>query len=193
MAPKIKIFMKMYWIFIALSYTFPVFSLEIWNKYGDIQNLTAQFKQKKIIKSLEMTLFSEGSLTLKRPDFFEWNIVTPSLFTFTFSKDKIEIKEGQKISKTFHKNQMDDKILESIFHLKGWLMLDETFIKSHYSIKQLSPLQYEFTPLGEKKIFKNIVLTTDKNIPITQIKIIEFSDDVINIEFFNTKINPSSK
>lgn len=184
-----SLFGKILCVILLLGQTTPVFALEMWSKFSHVKTLSAKFKQQKTVKSLEMTLNSRGSILLKKPDFFEWNVVDPRSFSFIFNKDQMEIKENGKVVRSIDSTKMDEKLLVSITHLRGWLTLDEKFIQSHYSVKKISQYRYEFSPLAEKKIFQSILVTTAEAVPIKRIQMTELSGDIIDIEFFDTKMS----
>lgn len=175
-------------LFITIFFSSSAFSQKIWDKYSKLSSLSADFKQIKEVKSLGVTLKSEGSLNFQKPDFFEWQVKKPRSFGFVFRKGSIELWENGKISKSADSSKMDAKMLNAISHLKAWLTLDQKFIESHYSIKELSKNRYEFRPIGELKIFKSITIETHEKYPIKKIQMLEMSDDVIDIEFFGTKM-----
>jgi outer membrane lipoprotein-sorting protein len=177
-----------FFFLISLVISSPASGMEIWDKYSKLKSLSANFKQQKEIKSLGMTLNSHGSLKFNKPDFFEWKVTSPKSFGFIFEKDGIKMLENGQVMRSADATKMDGKMLNAISHLKAWLTMDQKFIQEHYSVKKLSNTEYEFAPLKDPKIFKTIKVITDGKVPVKKIHMVEMSDDVINIEFTDTKM-----
>lgn len=164
------------------------FSLEIWQKYSKLSELSAHFSQIKELKSIGVELKSQGNLRFKRPNFFEWEVTNPKKFVFSFKDDQIILKENGKVVKSTDSAKLDQKMLAAISHLKAWLMIDQKFIEANYEIRNIKPNIYEFTPKSESKMFKLIQIETGKDYPIKKISLTEISDDVVVIEFSQTKM-----
>lgn len=174
--------------FFTLIFTSEAYCLDIWQKYSKLSALSSNFSQEKEMKGLGVKLKSQGSMSFKKPDFFEWNVKSPKSFGFVFKNNGIELLENGKVVKSADTTKFDPKMLNAISHLKAWLTLDQKFIESHYEIKKLAGNLYEFTPIGEMKIFKSIKIETHDKYPIKKIQLIELSNDQINIEFTDTKM-----
>ncbi len=164
------------------------FSLEIWQKYSKLSELSAHFSQTKELKSIGVELKSQGNLRFKRPDFFEWAVTSPKNFVFSFKDNQIILMEDGKVIKSADSAKLDQKMLTAISHLKAWLMIDKKFIEENYDIKNTKANIYEFTPKSEVKMFKHIQIETGKDAPIKKIALTEISNDVIVIEFSQTKM-----
>jgi outer membrane lipoprotein-sorting protein len=164
------------------------YSLDIWQKYSKLSQLSTNFSQEKEIKGLGVKLKSQGTMQFQKPDFFEWKITTPKPLAFIFRGTSIELLENDKIVKSVDSSKFDPKMLNAITHLKAWLTIDQKFIEANYAIKQLAPNLYEFTPIGDNKIFKTIKIETGEKYPIKKIHMVEMSDDLIEIEFSQTKL-----
>lgn len=165
------------------------FSLDIWQKYSKLSQLSTHFSQEKELKGLGVKLKSQGTMQFKKPDFFEWKVSSPKALAFIFRGDSIELLENNKVVKSVDSTKFDPKMLNAITHLKAWLTIDQKFIEANYSITQLAKNLYEFTPIGTNKIFKSIKIETGEKYPIKKIHMVELSDDSIEIEFSQTKLS----
>ncbi len=181
-----RLFSFLFLTFFTLSS--PVSAQDLWKKYSKLSGLTARFEQTKDVKSLGVKLKSAGTIAFKKPDYFEWQVVAPKNFGFIFKSGQIEFWENGKIVRSADTSKMDGKMLTAISHLKAWLTMDQAFIKSHYDFKKTGPKTYIFTPNGTLKIFNSILLTAGDTYPVKSIELLELSQDVITIEFSQTKM-----
>lgn len=163
-------------------------SMDIWQKYSKLSKLSAEFSQTKELKNIGVTLKSKGTISFKRPDYFEWTVLKPKNFVFLFKDNTITLMEEGKFLKNTDSANFDKKMLEAINHLKAWMMIDQKFIEANYDIKNVSKNIYEFTPKGDLKLFKNILIEMGKDYPIKKISLTEYSNDVMVIEFTKTKL-----
>lgn len=161
---------------------------DLFQKYSKLSALTSQFAQVKEVKSLGVKLNSKGTLSFKKPDYFEWKVTSPKSFGFVFNKGGIEFWENGKMTRSADTSKMDSKMLNAVSHLKAWLTMDQKFIETHYAVKQINASTYEFTPVGDLKIFKKIEVETHEKYPIKKITMYEMSDDLITITFTDTKL-----
>lgn len=164
------------------------FAFDIFQKYAKLSQLSTHFSQVKELKGLGVKLKSQGEMQFSKPDFFEWKVSQPKSFAFIFRGTGIELLENGKIVKSADSSKFDPKMLNAISHLKAWLTLDQKFIEANYEIKKLSEQLYEFTPVGDNKIFKSIKIEMGDKYPIKKITMVELSDDLMEIEFSKTKM-----
>jgi outer membrane lipoprotein carrier protein len=159
------------------------------NKFKKIKTLDASYTQLKKIKSLDISLKSNGRLLLSVPNYFEWRIFSTKNLKYVFKSNEIHFYEDDMKVKKILNSQIDSVLLNPIKTLRAWLRLDKEFIQEMFKIKTLTSNQYQFTPKDEKDLFRSIIIKVGKKSPIDEIVLNEKNGDSMSFVFSNTKIS----
>src|SRR5262249_41697774 len=96
-------------------------------RYQAIKTLTVSFHQTKWISDLNLSLKSEGSLTLERPKNVTWLIRKPSRVKAQFTGDEFLLESGSGRDRTVQRWKIRDipseKAAQGIHSLLAWLKL----------------------------------------------------------------------
>lgn len=90
----------------------------------------AKFNQTKRLKKMNISLRSEGELTVMRPDRVLWRIVKPSPLSVVVGREGIKIASGSGANESVQEVKSGASSLE---HLIVWLRLDaESIVKNFH-------------------------------------------------------------
>lgn len=155
------------------------------SSFKSLKSLKADFKQDKLIKSLDIVVSSEGRLEIDKPEFFLWAVVKPSSISFKFEKNEIQLITNGKVTMSTQVGKVGSDLLEMINFLKSLMNMDKEYILSHFHIKETSEKSFLLTPVVEKKLFQQISIKFGSRDEITKIILTELSGDLITINFLN--------
>lgn len=157
-----------------------------------IQTLTADFTQYKVMSFLDKPIVSKGKLYLQNPKAMRWNYTQPIDYNVIFNNGKIYINdEGKKSSVDLQGNKKFEKLNQLIVGSVSGNLFDTndfiiTFAKTDKS--RIAKLQTKLKDV--KKYIKEIQLTFySGQSTVTEVKLIEPSDDYTKILFTNKSLN----
>ena len=157
-----------------------------------IQTLTADFTQYKVMSFLDKPIVSKGKLYLQNPKAMRWNYIQPIDYNVIFNNGKIYINdEGKKSSVDLQGNKKFEKLNQLIVGSVSGNLFDTndfiiTFAKTDKS--RIAKLQPKIKDV--KKYIKEIQLTFySGQSTVTEVKLIEPSDDYTKILFTNKSLN----
>ncbi|HAR73613.1 outer membrane lipoprotein carrier protein LolA [Empedobacter falsenii] len=157
-----------------------------------IQTLTADFTQYKVMSFLDKPIVSKGKLYLQNPKAMRWNYTQPIDYNVIFNNGKIYINdEGKKSSVDLQGNKKFEKLNQLIVGSVSGNLFDTndfiiTFAKTDKS--RIAKLQPKIKDV--KKYIKEIQLTFySGQSTVTEVKLIEPSDDYTKILFTNKSLN----
>ncbi|WP_394368123.1 MULTISPECIES: LolA family protein [Empedobacter] len=157
-----------------------------------IQTLTADFTQYKVMSFLDKPIVSKGKLYLQNPKAMRWNYTQPIDYNVIFNNGKIYINdEGKKSSVDLQGNKKFEKLNQLIVGSVSGNLFDTndfiiTFAKTDKS--RIAKLQPKLKDV--KKYIKEIQLTFySGQSTVTEVKLIEPSDDYTKILFTNKSLN----
>ena len=157
-----------------------------------IQTLTADFTQYKVMSFLEKPIVSKGKLYLQNPKAMRWNYTQPIDYNVIFNNGKIYINdEGKKSSVDLQGNKKFEKLNQLIVGSVSGNLFDTndfviTYVKTDKS--RIAKLQPKIKDV--KKYIKEIQLTFySGQSTVTEVKLIEPSDDYTKILFTNKSLN----
>lgn len=168
------------------------FKKEIIADSKKIQTLTADFTQYKVMSFLDKPIVSKGKLYLQNPKAMRWNYTQPIDYNVIFNSGKIYINdEGKKSSVDLQGNKKFEKLNQLIVGSVSGNLFDTndfviTYAKTDKSrIAKLQPKMKDV-----KKYIKEIQLTFySGQSTVTEVKLIEPSDDYTKILFTNKSLN----
>ncbi|MDM1299529.1 outer membrane lipoprotein carrier protein LolA [Empedobacter falsenii] len=157
-----------------------------------IQTLTADFTQYKVMSFLDKPIVSKGKLYLQNPKAMRWNYIQPIDYNVIFNNGKIYINdEGKKSSVDLQGNKKFEKLNQLIVGSVSGNLFDTndfviTYVKTDKS--RIAKLQPKIKDV--KKYIKEIQLTFySGQSTVTEVKLIEPSDDYTKILFTNKSLN----
>lgn len=157
-----------------------------------IQTLTADFTQYKVMSFLDKPIVSKGKLYLQNLKAMRWNYTQPIDYNVIFNNGKIYINdEGKKSSVDLQGNKKFEKLNQLIVGSVSGNLFDTndfviTYVKTDKS--RIAKLQPKIKDV--KKYIKEIQLTFySGQSTVTEVKLIEPSDDYTKILFTNKSLN----
>jgi len=157
-----------------------------------IKTLTADFTQYKVMSFLDKPIVSKGKLYLQNPKAMRWNYTQPIDYNVIFNNGKIYINdEGKKSSVDLQGNKKFEKLNQLIVGSVSGNLFDTndfviTYVKTDKS--RIAKLQPKIKDV--KKYIKEIQLTFySGQSTVTEVKLIEPSDDYTKILFTNKSLN----
>ncbi|MGU9937245.1 outer membrane lipoprotein carrier protein LolA [Empedobacter brevis] len=168
------------------------FKKDIVSDSKKIQTLTADFTQYKVMSFLDKPIVSKGKLYLQNPKAMRWNYTQPIDYNIIFNNGKIYINdEGKKSSVDLQGNKKFEKLNQLIVGSVSGNLFDTndfviTFSKTDKA--RIAKLQPKLKDV--KKYIKEIQLTFySGQSTVTEVKLIEPSDDYTKILFTNKSLN----
>ncbi|QES94225.1 outer membrane lipoprotein carrier protein LolA [Empedobacter brevis] len=168
------------------------FKKDIVSDSKKIQTLTADFTQYKVMSFLDKPIISKGKLYLQNPKAMRWNYTQPIDYNVIFNNGKIYINdEGKKSSVDVQGNKKFEKLNQLIVGSVSGNLFDTndfiiTFSKTDKA--RIAKLQPKLKDV--KKYIKEIQLTFySGQSTVTEVKLIEPSDDYTKILFTNKSLN----
>ena len=170
------------------------FKKDIISDSKSIKTLTADFTQYKVMNFLEKPIISKGKLYLQNPNAMKWNYNQPIDYSVVFNNGKIYINdEGKKNTIDLQGNKKFEKLNSLIIgSVSGNLFQtnDFTITYGKTANARIAKLQPKLKDI--KKYIKEIQLTfyTGQS-TVTEVKMIEPSNDYTKIVFSNKVLNKS--
>lgn len=156
------------------------------------QTIKSDFVQYKHLDFLSNDIKTEGKLAYKSPNLVKWEYTNPYKYSVIFKNNSLLINDDGKkntinigSSKLFEK--MNVLIVKSI---RGDMFDDAEFDISYHKSKSSYIVKFLLKDINFKKVIKQFVLHFDvKTYDVTQVKMIEPSNDYTKIVFKNRKLN----
>ncbi len=157
-----------------------------------VTTLESDFTQEKYLSVMSEKIISKGHFHFKKVNMLRWEYNDPYSYLIAINKDKMFIKDNEKVSKyDINSNKMFKSINEMMVNtVQGNLLNNKDYKAKFYEndkfyLLELSPLQK-----GAKDFLKVIQLYINKvDYAVDKVKMIEPSDDYTSIEFTNRKTN----
>ncbi|MGV0924915.1 outer membrane lipoprotein carrier protein LolA [Empedobacter tilapiae] len=157
-----------------------------------IQTLTADFTQYKVMSFLDKPIVSKGKLHLQNPKAMRWNYTQPIDYNVIFNNGKIYINdEGKKSSVDLQGNKKFEKLNQLIVgSVSGNLFDTNDFVITYVKTDKARIAKLQPKIKDVKKYIKEIQLTFySGQSTVTEVKLIEPSDDYTKILFTNKSLN----
>lgn len=157
------------------------------------KTIKSNFIQYKHLDFLSNDIKTNGRLFYKAPNLVKWEYTTPYKYSVVFKNNSLLINDGGKkndinigANKLFEK--MNVLIVKSV---RGDMFDDNEFTITYYKTKKSYLVKFLLKDVEFKKIIKQFVLHFNKNnFTVTQVMMIEPSNDYTKIVFKNQLINP---
>ena len=157
-----------------------------------IETLTADFTQYKVMSFLDKPIVSKGKLYLKNPKSMRGNYAQPIDYNVIFNNGKIYINdEGKKSSVDLQGNKKFEKLNQLIVgSVSGNLFDTNDFVISYAKTDKSRIAKLQPKMKDVKKYIKEIQLTFySGQSTVTEVKLIEPSNDYTKILFTNKSLN----
>ena len=168
------------------------FKASVIKKSNNINSFSAEFSQKKHMKTMDGSPESEGKVYYKSPSTLKWEYTRPYDYQLLFKDSKLFIvEEGQLSEVDLSSNKLFDKMGELVAgSVNGKiLMADKDFdITYHHAGQNVKAL---IIPKDEglKGMFKEIWINFNQEHLIRSVRLIDPSGDYTEISMKNIKIN----
>ncbi|NOJ75781.1 outer membrane lipoprotein carrier protein LolA [Empedobacter stercoris] len=157
-----------------------------------IKTLTADFTQYKVMSFLEKPIVSKGKLYLQNPSSMRWNYTQPIDYNVIFNHNEIYINdEGKKSSVDLQGNKKFEKLNQLIVgSVSGNLFNTNDFFITYVKTDKARIAKLQPKIKDVMKYIKEIQLTFySGQSTVTEVKLIEPSDDYTKILFTNKSLN----
>ena len=155
------------------------------------QSITSDFIQYKHLDFLTNDIITKGELSFKAPDLIKWHYTSPYNYAVLFKDDVLHINdEGKKSNLDLSSNKQFKQLnLLIVNSVKGDLFNEDQF-SIKYVKNGLNP-EAQFSPKDSKfaTYIKEFHIKFNAIGDVTEIKMIEPSNDYTRIVFSNKKIN----
>ncbi|OWP85673.1 cell envelope biogenesis protein LolA, partial [Flavobacterium covae] len=155
----------------------------------NIKTIKTDFIQYKHLDFLSKDIESAGKMYFKLPNLLNWQYNKPYQYSIVFKNNKVFINDQGK------KSTVDGKLFEKINKMiigsvSGNMFDDKEFIISYFKTKEEYLVKLVSKSNQVKKYIKRIELIFPKeDLSVSQVKLIEPTDDFTRIVFKNKQVN----
>ncbi|RFN59579.1 LolA family protein [Marixanthomonas ophiurae] len=156
------------------------------------ETIVSDFVQEKQLEFLNEAALSKGTLTFKAPDAIRWEYTKPYTYEVIFKGNQLTVHEA---GSTKNIDLSSNKLFESfnsllINSIKGDMFKDEDFTISYYKTEKGFMVSFIPKEKRMKRFIASFQLSfSEKDYQVTQLKLIEPSEDFTLITFKNKQIN----
>ena len=157
-----------------------------------INSMESNFIQEKYLSVMSEKIITKGHFYFKKVNMLRWEYTDPYKYVIAINKDKMFIKDNNKITKyDINSNKMFKSINEMMMNTVQGNLLNNMDYKHTFYENEKNYL-IELTPVqkGAKDFLKNIYLYVDKtDYSVVKVKLTEPGDDYTTIDFTDRKSN----
>lgn len=157
-----------------------------------INSMESNFIQEKYLSVMSEKIITKGHFYFKKVNMLRWEYNDPYKYVIAINKDKMFIKDNNKVSKyDINSNKMFKSINEMMMNTVQGNLLNNKDYKPAYFENEKNYL-VELTPVQKaaKDFLKNIYLYVDKtDYTVVKVKLTEPGDDYTTIDFTDRKSN----
>lgn len=168
------------------------FKVKIEKESKNISTIKTDFVQYKHLDFLENDIETSGKMAFKSPNLLNWQYTKPYQYSIVFKNNKVYINDqGNKSTINAGNNKMFEKINNLIVGSVSGNMFDEKeFQISYYKTSEFYITKLIPKTASVKKYIKQVDLYFPINdVTVSQVKLIEPSNDFTRIVFKNKVIN----
>lgn len=168
------------------------FRVQAENQAKEIKSLTTDFVQQKHMTFLSEPIETSGNMVFEAPDKLLWKYTKPYNYSIVFKENKVLINnEGSINTVEVGNNKTFEKINQLIVgSVSGNLFDDDEFTISYFKSETFNSAIFIPKTSSIKEYISRLELYFDKkNTSITEVKLIEPSEDFTHIVFKNKKTN----
>lgn len=169
------------------------FKKEVINEVKNLKTYSADFTETKHLSFLKNPTISSGKMYMKSPNKVLWQYVKPETTTILFSDQKIILKKAGKSKSTdLTRNKQFGKLNDLVLNsFNGKLFDAKDFTANYFKASKQRIVKLYPTDKQLKKYIKEVVLTFDDGSHmVSEVKMIQPSNDYTLIKFSNRKTNP---
>lgn len=165
---------------------------KISNMSKQTNSIESDFVQIKNLSLLSEKITSKGHFWFQKQNNMRWEYVSPYKYVIVINKDKILIKDENKVKKyDLNSNKIFKEINDIMISCVNGSVLNSNKFKLQY-FENDKLYKLELFPIGKgmKESLKKISMYFDKNVTsVVKLDMLEPSDDITTIEFSNKMIN----
>ena len=155
-------------------------------------SLESDFTQIKTLSMLSEKITSKGHFCFQKVNLLRWEYISPYTYIIVINKDKVLIKDENKLRKyDMNSNKVFKEINDIMISCIDGNILKSNKFKIAYEENDKA-CRLELTPLvkGMKESLKKIYMYFDKAVTsVTKLEMVETTDDFTVIDFTNKKVN----
>ena len=173
-----------------------VFKEKVKQLDGNTRTIVSDFVQYKHLSFLDNDVKTNGKLVFKTPDLIKWEYTSPYKYSVIFKKDKLFIDdEGDKSKIDLGSNKMFKGLNKIITNsIKGNLFNDDEFSISYLKVEDHYVVIFIPKDESMRQFISKFELTFNiKTSDVTEVKMIEPSEDYTKIVFKNKARNATVK
>ncbi len=154
--------------------------------------IESDFIQEKNLSVLSEKIISKGHFSFKKENLLRWEYRDPFKYVIVINKDKILIKDEEKVSRY---DMNSNKMFKSINELMISSVQGNILNTHDYSIRYLESADFflvEMTPIqkGTRSVLKSVSLFFDKQeYHVSKVRMLETGGDYTSIDFVNQRKN----
>jgi outer membrane lipoprotein-sorting protein len=153
-----------------------------------MQSLTADFVQSKHASYLTKPIETLGEMSFKTPSMVLWKYKSPNKYSVIFKENKVHINEAGK-KKSIGSSKMFNKLYKLIVgSFNGELFDEKEFVISYFKVSGKPMVKLIPKDNSLKKYIKEVGLYFERD-SVSEVKLMESSDDFIHIFFKNKKFD----
>jgi outer membrane lipoprotein carrier protein len=156
-----------------------------------IKSIKTDFVQYKHLDFLSKDIETSGKMAFKTPNLLCWQYTNPYQYSIIFKNNKVYINDQGKKSTIDANNKIFEKINKLIIgSVSGNMFDDKEFTVSYYKSKEFNIAKLIPKTAEIKKYIKEVELYFSKSeATVSEVKLIETSNDFTRIVFKNKQIN----
>lgn len=168
-----------------------VFKATIEKETKSIKSLKTDFIQYKHLDFLSKDIETSGKMAFKSPNLLNWQYTKPYQYSIVFKNNKVYINDQGNKSKVDANGKMFEKINKLIIgSVSGNMFDDKEFTITYFKTKDFYIAKLSPKTAAIKKYIKEVDLYFPINeTTVSQVKLIEPSNDFTRIVFKNKQIN----
>jgi len=156
------------------------------------KTILSDFTQYKHLEFLSNDIKTSGKMSFKAPNLVKWEYTNPYKYSVIFKEDQLLINDdGKKSDVKIGSSKMFKKLNHLIVNsVSGTMFDDNEFDISYVENDDFYSIKFTSKDKNLRKYIKEFILHFDKSkLHVTQVKMVEPSDDYTQILFKNRKDN----
>ncbi len=155
---------------------------------NDLKKLSADFSQVRNVKEWGAAIKTSGHFeVVNKPDKrIVWKVTNPSYTAIKMENNQLSIQTSAQ--STTWQTMDNQKVVAQMQNIFAWLSMDSKEIAKDFKIKKTSPQSLELLPKSQDSIFQQIHVHLNSQGQVEKLKLIEKSQDSMDIQFSNTRI-----
>jgi|SRR3954471_20762103 len=157
-----------------------------------INSMESNFTQEKYLSVMSEKIITKGHFNFKKVNMLRWEYTDPYKYVIAINKDKMFIKDNNKITKyDINSNKMFKSINEMMVNtVQGNLLNNKDYKPAFYENEKIYLVELTPVQKAAKDFLKNIYLYIDKtDYVVVKVKLTEPGDDYTIIDFTDRKTN----